>query len=72
MAVGFRGGAPQDVCDRVGHVRVVGAYHKAHGIVKQSQLLPYYKALCAGQPNKPSKNGLNDLMAFAWRTGLAP
>jgi hypothetical protein len=50
----------------------VGAYHKAHGIVKQSQLLPYYKALCAGQPNKPSKNGLNDLMAFAWRTGLAP
>jgi hypothetical protein len=50
----------------------VGAYHKAHGIVKQSQLLPYYKALCTGQPNKPSKNGLNDLMAFAWRTGLAP
>jgi hypothetical protein len=49
--------------------KTISAYHEANGLVKHSQLEAYYRTLTAGVP---SHHGLNDMIRYAWRNGLAP
>jgi hypothetical protein len=60
---------PQGAIHYAGHASVISAYHKAHGLVKHSQLEAYYRTLTGGLP---SNHGLNDMIYRAWKLGLAP